>query len=60
MNELALSIAMLAVFVLAGGGIWMIVKRHDNKRGLLMIVAALVIAANVAIWTMPLPVTVQS
>lgn len=55
MTEFALSIAMLAVFLLAGGGLWMIAKRRDLKRGLLMVVAALVIAANVAIWTVPLP-----
>jgi len=55
MTEFALSIAMLAVFLLAGGGAWMVAKRRDIKRGILMIVAALVIAANVAIWTIPIP-----
>lgn len=55
MIEFALSIAMIAVFLLAGGGIWLLAKRRDRKRGILMIIAALVIAANVGIWTMPLP-----
>lgn len=55
MTELALSIAMIAVFLLGGGGIRLLVKRRDRKRGILMLVAALVIAANVAIWLAPLP-----
>jgi hypothetical protein len=46
-----LSIAMLAAFVLAGGGIWMISKRHDGKKGVLMLIAALVLLGNVLIWT---------
>lgn len=53
MNELALSIAMIATFLLAGGGVWLIARRRDIKRGVLMIIAALVIAGNVAIWTVP-------
>jgi len=55
MTDFALSVAMIAVFALAGGGGWLIAKRRDRKRGILMIVAALVIAGNVAIWTMPIP-----
>lgn len=54
MHSLALSVAMIAVFLLAGAGGWLLVARRDAKRGALMIVAALVIAANVAIWTMPI------
>lgn len=46
-----LSITMLAAFLLAGGGVWMIVKRRDLKKGALMLVAALVLLANVLIWT---------
>lgn len=53
MHEFAMSIAMIAVFLLTGGGIWMIMKRRDYKRGVLMLVAALVIAGNVAIWSVP-------
>ena len=55
MTDFALSVAMIAVFALAGGGGWLIAKRRDRKRGILMIVAALVIAGNVAIWLAPLP-----
>jgi len=55
MTDFALSVAMIAVFALVGGGGWLIAKRRGRKRGILMIVAALVIAGNVAIWTMPIP-----
>jgi hypothetical protein len=46
-----LSIAVLAAFTLIGGGIWLIVKRRDRRQGLLMVLAALVLLANVLIWT---------
>ena len=46
-----LSIAMLAAFTLAGGGIWMISKRRDVRKGVLMLLAALVLLGNVLIWT---------
>ena len=45
-----LSIAMLAAFALAGGGIWMISKRRDVRKGILMLIAALVLLGNVLIW----------
>ncbi|MBP8234168.1 MULTISPECIES: hypothetical protein [Rhizorhabdus] len=48
-----LSILMLAGFLLGGGGIWLILKRKDYKRGWLMIVAGTVMFLNVAIWTLP-------
>lgn len=47
----ALGIAMLAAFLLVAGGIVLIRRDHDRKRGILMIVAAAVLVANVAIWT---------
>ncbi len=50
-----LSIMVIAAFALAAGGIWLLAKRRDLKRGLLMLVAALVIFGNVVIWTAPLP-----
>lgn len=50
---LTLSMLMLAGFLLGGGGVWMLLKKGDTKRGWLMIVAAMVMFANVAIWTMP-------
>jgi hypothetical protein len=49
-----LSILMLAGALLTGGGIYAIVKKGDRKRGALMIVAGLVMFANVAIAAMPL------
>jgi hypothetical protein len=47
-----LSIAVLAAFVLAAGGVWLIVRAADPKRGALMLLAALVTLANVAIWAL--------
>ncbi|MBC2777650.1 hypothetical protein [Parasphingopyxis marina] len=53
--NIALSIAMLAVFALAFGGIFLWTKRGDRKRGLLMLAASFVILVNVLIWTLPNP-----
>ncbi|WP_176590973.1 hypothetical protein [Sphingobium sp. EM0848] len=50
-----LSILMLAGIALTGGGIYAIVKQRDRKRGMLMIVAGLVMFANVAITAIPGP-----
>lgn len=49
---LTLSLLMLAGMALGSGGLWMMLKRHDHKRGWLMIAAATVMFANVAIWTL--------
>ena len=46
-----LSVAMLGAFVLAGGGIWMIARRRDVRKGILMLVASLVLLGNVLVWT---------
>lgn len=54
MNETAatlLSIAMLAAFVLVGVGIRFAWTDAHRKQGLLMVVAGLVLIANVLIWT---------
>lgn len=54
MNSLVpflLSVAILAAFALAAGGIWLLVKRKERKQGGLMLLAALVLFANVLIWT---------
>ena len=48
----ALTIAMAAFFALVGGGIWSIVKKRDRKRGILMLIAALVLLGNVLIWVL--------
>jgi hypothetical protein len=48
-----LSVSMLAVFALGLGGGWIIAKRREKKQGVLMLIAALVLLANVLIWAWP-------
>ena len=48
-----LSIMVLAAFALVGGGLYLLLKRRDTKRGALMLAAALVLLGNVVIWTAP-------
>lgn len=55
LGALLMSIAMLAVFLLAGGGLWLIAKARDRKKGGLMLAAAAVLLVNVLIWTLPTP-----
>ena len=55
MTATILSILMLAGVLLTGGGLYAIIKRRDRKRGWLMIVAGLVMFANVAITAIPGP-----
>jgi len=50
-----LSILMLAGLLLTGGGIYAIARKGDRKRGTLMIIAGLVMFANVAISAIPGP-----
>jgi uncharacterized membrane protein HdeD (DUF308 family) len=47
------SLAMIGVLALIGGGIHLIRKGQDRKRGWLMIVAALVLFGNILILTLP-------
>ena len=55
MSATILSILMLAGLLLGGGGLYLIAKRPDlRKQGWLMIVAAMVMFGNVAIWAMPI------
>lgn len=49
----AYSIAMIAAFALLAGGLVLGLKRGDWKRGGLMVLVALVLVANVLIWTLP-------
>jgi hypothetical protein len=51
--SILLSIMVLAAFALVGGGLYLLIKRRDAKRGTLMLVAALVLLGNVVIWTAP-------
>jgi hypothetical protein len=55
LGPLLLSIAMLAAFALGAGGMWLIVKRRDAKKGVLMLEMALVLLGNVLIWALPVP-----
>ena len=43
--------AMIAGFLLLAGGVKLVFDRQTRVRGVLMIVAALVIVMNVMIWT---------
>jgi hypothetical protein len=45
-----LSVAVIAVLVLIWGG-WKTWRRGDRQKGMLMMICAVVIAGNVAIWT---------
>ncbi|MEG8042731.1 hypothetical protein O6V14_03970 [Sphingomonas faeni] len=46
------AIAMLGMFACLIGGIALIVKKRDTNKGVLMLVMAAVLLANVAIWTL--------
>ncbi|MCB2013360.1 MAG: hypothetical protein R3E11_00365 [Sphingobium sp.] len=55
MSATILSILMLAGLLLGGGGLYLIARRPDlRKQGWLMIVAAIVMFGNVAIWATPI------
>lgn len=51
MIDLLLAIAMLAVFALVGGGLYLLLRTGDTLKGVLMLVAALVLLGNVLILT---------
>lgn len=46
------AIAMLCMFACLIGCITLIVNNHDRRKGILMLVMAAVLLANVAIWTL--------
>jgi high-affinity Fe2+/Pb2+ permease len=50
-SELALTVAMIAGFLLLAGGVKLLFDRQTRGRGILMIIAALVLVMNVMIWT---------
>jgi len=50
-SAIILSILMIAAFALTAGGVYLIVKRRDRRKGALMLVAALVMLGNVLVWT---------
>ena len=47
----AMALAMVAAFLLLIGGVKLVLDRQTRFRGVLMIVAALVVVTNVMIWT---------
>jgi hypothetical protein len=49
-NSLMLSIAVIAMFVLLWGGVRTF-RGGDRQKGVLMLVAALVLLGNLLIWT---------
>ena len=53
-GDTALAIGMIAAIILGIGGARMAMRKHDRQRGLLMLGAAIVLLANVLIWTLPL------
>jgi hypothetical protein len=46
------AIAMLGMFACLVGGVVLIVRKRDRTKGVLMLVMAAVLLANVAIWTL--------
>jgi hypothetical protein len=50
-SEVALTLAMIAGFLLLAGGAKLAFDRQTRTRGILMVIAALVIVMNVMIWT---------
>jgi hypothetical protein len=50
-SSLAMALAMIAAFLLMIGGVKLVTDRQTRLRGVLMIVAALVLVTNVMIWT---------
>ena len=46
-----MALAMIASFLLLAGGVKLVRDRQTRTRGVLMVVAALVLVMNVMIWT---------
>lgn len=50
-SSIVMAIAMVAALILLIGGVKLLLVRQTRGRGILMIVAALVMVMNVMIWT---------
>ena len=50
-SDFAMTLAMIAGFLLLAGGAKLAFTRQTRTRGILMMVAALVLVMNVMIWT---------
>ncbi len=55
MNDLVLSIIVLAAFALLGGSFYLWRKQGASRQALLMAVLSFVMLANVLIWVAPAP-----
>ncbi|WP_174273497.1 hypothetical protein [Sphingomonas bacterium] len=55
LSPILLSLAVLADFALAFGGVRLILRGRDRIKGVLMLIAALVILGNILLWSLPLP-----
>jgi hypothetical protein len=53
-NQVIASIALLAIIALVAGGFTLLRKRGERFRGVLMIIAAIVLLGNVLIWAPPI------
>lgn len=53
MAALALSLLVLAALALVAGALWLRSRGGSRKQVTLMLVLAVVMAVNVAIWTLP-------
>ncbi|HYI42605.1 MAG TPA: hypothetical protein VD768_03160 [Sphingomicrobium sp.] len=51
-SSTAMALAVIASFLLAIGGVRLMAGRETRSRGALMLVAAMVLMANVLIWTL--------
>jgi hypothetical protein len=48
----ALSLGVLATIALGAGGLWLMLRGGDRKKGALMLAAGVVLLANVLIWAL--------
>ncbi len=55
MSDILLSLTMLAALALIVGAFVLWRRKGEGRKALLMVVAALVVLANVAIWSLPAP-----
>ena len=47
-----LSVLMIAAFLLTAGGMYLIASGRERRKGVLMVIAAIVMAGKVLIWTL--------
>lgn len=52
--DLIMSVLMLASLALFVGGLYLVVKRDQRKQGGLMMLAAVIMVVNIALWMIPM------